>query len=152
VVKVARAIATHKAEAYKNIKNAAYSDKYVEIHLTNLNELALLNRLVSETKKVADFLERISAPSLMTAKENVLGDNDKLQDFLHCQQYRTQVRLSLKEQKVTTTSSAAVATTSCWSNNNSNGGQKKKIQKVSSVLTKHYTANEWSRPSTGKKA
>jgi hypothetical protein len=54
----------------------------------NLNELALLG------EPVADFLEQISAPSLTTAKENVIGDVAKLEDFHTCQQYLKQVLLS----------------------------------------------------------
>jgi hypothetical protein len=74
------AIATRKAEAYKNIKEAKFTgmtprysfDKYVHIHQENQNELALLGKPVSETKKVSNFLEQISAPSFATAKENVM--------------------------------------------------------------------------------
>jgi hypothetical protein len=54
------ALAPQKVEAYKNIKEAKYIgavpkwnfDKYVHVHQTNHNKLALLGEPVSETKNV----------------------------------------------------------------------------------------------------
>jgi hypothetical protein len=112
------AIATQKAEAYNNIKEAKFTgmtprysfDKYVHIHQKNQNKLALLGEPVSETKKVLDFLEQISAPLLATAKENVLGDLAKLENFHACQQYLKQVLLSQKARNTASSTIAAVST------------------------------------------
>jgi hypothetical protein len=53
--------------------------------ISMFNELTLLCEPVSETKKVSDFLEQLSDPSLATAKENVLGDLARLENFHACQ-------------------------------------------------------------------
>jgi hypothetical protein len=45
----------------------------------------------SESKKVTDFLAGTTAPSPMTAKENVIGDVTKLENFHACQQYFKQI-------------------------------------------------------------
>jgi hypothetical protein len=119
------ALATRKAEAYKNIKDAKFTgaiknwnfDKYVHAHQTNHNKLALIGEPISETKKVADFLEQISAPSLTMVKENVLHDVAKLEDFHTCQQYLKQVLLSQKARNTAASTIVAVGTksnTSRW--------------------------------------
>jgi hypothetical protein len=56
-------------------QSAKYTfDKYVSAHPTSHNELNLLGEPISASKKVTDFLAGITAPSLSTAKENVIGD------------------------------------------------------------------------------
>jgi hypothetical protein len=83
------AITTHKAEVYTSIEKASYSghsakytfDMYVSTHLTRHNELSLLGKPVSESKKVTNFLAGIIAPSLTTAKENLIEDVTKLENF-----------------------------------------------------------------------
>jgi hypothetical protein len=96
------AITTRKAEAYTSIERASYSghlakytfDMYVSTHLTGHNELSLLGEPVSKSKKVTNFLAGITAPSLTTAKENVIGDVTKLENFDACQQYMKQILLA----------------------------------------------------------
>jgi hypothetical protein len=86
---------TKKASAYAKISSAKYSgqkrnltfDQYVEMHQVAYNTLAELNEAVPETKKVADFLARITDTKLSTAKDLILGDPAKLGNFEACQQY-----------------------------------------------------------------
>jgi hypothetical protein len=52
---------------------------YLSAHLTGHNELSLLGKPVSESKKVTNSLDRITTPSLTTAKENMIGAVTKLE-------------------------------------------------------------------------
>jgi hypothetical protein len=89
------AIQSQKAAAYAKIAAARYTshkksytfDNYVESHQNTHNTLAELNEGVPETKKVTDFLAGISDSRLSNAKDLILGDPDKLQNFEACQQY-----------------------------------------------------------------
>jgi hypothetical protein len=73
---------------------------YVSAHLISHNGLNLLGEPISESKKVTDFLAGITAPSLSsTAKENVIGDVTKLENFDACQQYTKQILLAQKAHK-----------------------------------------------------
>jgi hypothetical protein len=147
------AMATQKAEAYKNIKEAKFTgmtprysfNKYVRIHPENHNKLALLGEPVSETKKVSDFLEQISAPSLATAKENVLGDLVKLENFQACQQYLKQVLLSQKARNTASSTIAAVGTKKKGGKGSGGGGASKRKgkRKVSAIKTSHYVNDDW---------
>jgi len=46
-----------------------------------------LEEAVPEAKKVTDFLSGITDPRLSNAKDLILGDPQKLQNFELCQQY-----------------------------------------------------------------
>lgn len=89
------AVQTRKAAAYAKIASARYSgqkrqfsfDSYVEIHQEAHNTLSDLEEPVPETKKVTDFLAGITDTRLSNAKDLILGDPQKLQDFELCQQY-----------------------------------------------------------------
>jgi hypothetical protein len=89
------AIQSRKAAACAKIAAARYTghkksytfDNYVESHQNAHNTLVELNEGVPETKKVTDFLAGISDPRLSNAKDLILGDPDKLQNFEACQQY-----------------------------------------------------------------
>jgi hypothetical protein len=89
------AIQSRKASAYAKISAAHYNgqhktftfDNYVEAHQSAHNTLADLGEAVPETKKVTDFLAGITDSRLSGAKDLVLGDAQKLQDFEACQQY-----------------------------------------------------------------
>jgi hypothetical protein len=112
---------------------------------TNHNELALIGEPVSETKKEADFLEQISAPLLTTAKENILGDVAKLEDFPTGQQYLKQVLLPQKAWNTAASMIYAVGTKSnrrgCGGNAGDSGRKKK--QKVSAIDTRHRKKAEF---------
>jgi hypothetical protein len=89
------AVQSRKAAAYAKIATARYNgqkrtftfDNYVEVHQGAHNTLLDLNEPGSETKKVTDFLAGITDPRLSNAKDLILGDAQKLQDFESCQQY-----------------------------------------------------------------
>jgi hypothetical protein len=76
---------------------------------------------------------------LSTAKENVIGDVAKLENFDACQQYMKQILLAQKAQKGSSNMISAVNTNNHCTNPTQGGGKKEK-QKTSSALTKHYTA------------
>lgn len=86
---------SRKAAAYAKITIARYNgqkraftfDNYVEVHQSAHNTLLDLNEPVPETKKVTDFLAGITDPRLSNAKNLILGDAQRLQDFESCQQY-----------------------------------------------------------------
>jgi hypothetical protein len=88
------AVRTRKASAYARIASAKYSgqkrnftfDQYVQIHQAAYNTLADSDEAVPETKKVTDFLAGIGDPKLANAKDLILGDLAKLQNFEACQQ------------------------------------------------------------------
>jgi len=89
------AIQSRKAAAYAKIASARYSghkktftfDNYVEMHQNAHNTLSELDEPVPETKKVTDFLAEITDSRLGNAKDLILGDPNKLQNFEACQQY-----------------------------------------------------------------
>jgi hypothetical protein len=89
------AVQSHKASAYAKIASAHYRgqkkaftfDNYVEIHQAAHNTLAELNEAIPETKQVTDFLAGITDTHLTNAKDLILGDIQKLQDFEACHQY-----------------------------------------------------------------
>jgi hypothetical protein len=89
------AIQSRKASAYAKIATARYSghkkaftfDNYVEIHQNTHNTMADVDEPVPETKKVTDFLTGITDSRLSNAKDLILGDPNKLQNFEACQQY-----------------------------------------------------------------
>jgi hypothetical protein len=79
---------------------------------------------------------------LSTAKENVIGDLTKLEDFNACQQYMKQILLAQKAREGPSTTIPVVDTNNRCTKPTQGGGKKKK-RKTSSALTKHYTAEEW---------
>ncbi|KAL7561636.1 hypothetical protein ACA910_001502 [Epithemia clementina (nom. ined.)] len=83
-----------KKQAYAKITSAKYTGRgrfslqqYILRHQQAHNTLSELGEAVAETKKVTDFLNGISDPSLTPAKLVVNGDEAKLSDFEQCQQY-----------------------------------------------------------------
>jgi hypothetical protein len=88
-------VQSRKASAYAKIVSARYSgqkrtftfDNYLEAHQEAHNTLADLDEPVPETKKVTDFLAGITDSRFSNAKDLILGDVQKLQNFEVCQQY-----------------------------------------------------------------
>jgi hypothetical protein len=78
-----------KTKAYANIVAAKYQGErrnftfaqYVALHQKAHNELDKLGGAVSETKEVTDFLARINAQEMITAKQVVMGDEVRLKSF-----------------------------------------------------------------------
>jgi hypothetical protein len=84
------AVQSRKAAAYARYngqKRTFTFDNYVEVHQGAHNTLLDLDEPVPETKKVTDFLAGITDPRLSNAKDLILGDVQKLQNFEACQQY-----------------------------------------------------------------
>ena len=88
-----------KTKAYASIKNALYRGprkgstfaNYVTLHQEAHNELFDLKEVISETKKVTDFLTGIQDPNLEVGKTVILSDPAMLEDFGACQQYLSTV-------------------------------------------------------------
>ncbi|KAL7575459.1 hypothetical protein ACA910_007358 [Epithemia clementina (nom. ined.)] len=77
-----------KKQAYAKITTAKYTGRgrfplqqYILCHQQVQNTLLELDEAVAETKKVTDFLNGITNPSLTPAKLVVNGDEGKLSDF-----------------------------------------------------------------------
>ena len=92
--------------AYHEISAARYRgptrnftlDNYITKHADAHAELLDLGEVISESKKVDDFLKGILDPRLKTAKENVLGDSSKYENFNIAQQYFKTVCGNMTEQ------------------------------------------------------
>ena len=88
-------ITTRKNKAYTALSTLRYDgpkknwtfDQYVAAHLRAHNELEYCKEPVPETKKVKDFLDGIEDERLDSAKDNILGDETKLNDFDETQKY-----------------------------------------------------------------
>jgi hypothetical protein len=88
---------TRKNKAYASISNAVYSGSrkqykfqdYINTHQAAHNEVVECDpdKAVPESKKVSDFLKRITDPKLESAVSVVLGDLKFMNDFQLCQLY-----------------------------------------------------------------
>jgi hypothetical protein len=76
---------------------------------------------------------------------------DKVRDFDACQQYMKQILLAQKAQKGSSNMISAVNINNCCTNP-TQGGRKKKKQKITSALTKHYTAEKLGKLSVEERA
>jgi hypothetical protein len=89
------AVQSCNAAAYARIALAHYNgqkrgftfDTYVHLHQSAHNTLSELNEPVPETKKVTDFLAGINDSRHSNAKDFILADPTKLNDFEACQQF-----------------------------------------------------------------
>ena len=83
-----------RVKAYKILRDTVFSGprknwtfmQYVTAHQRAHNELADCGEALSDTKKVSDFLEGITDPTLASGLANVYGDTIKLSSFQACQQ------------------------------------------------------------------
>lgn len=72
-----------KQKAYKSLRETIFSGprnnwsftEYVTKHLKSHNELAVCGEDASDTKKVRDFLEGITDPTLSSGLSNVYGES-----------------------------------------------------------------------------
>jgi hypothetical protein len=86
---------SQKQAAYASIASSTYLGPhkgftfvdYITLHQTAHNKLLDLDKPVSESKTVIDFLIGICDSNLNTGKSILLGDPAKLGDFKECQQY-----------------------------------------------------------------
>jgi hypothetical protein len=148
------AIQTRKASAYAKIAVAKYNgqkrnftfDQYVQIHQSAYNTLADLDEAVPETKKVTDFLAGIGDPKLSNAKDLILGDPDKLQNFEACQQYlKTLVYNKATQDKHERNISGLT------NNHNKLKGKRGKNPK-GDISTRSYSKEEWAKLSVEQRS
>ena len=157
------AVQTRKSLAYAKISSARYNgqkrgftfDTYVQIHQSAHKALAELNEPVPETKKVTDFLAGINDPRLTNAKDLVLADATKLNDFEACQQYfKTLIFNKTTQEKLERQISGVTGDRKKNKNNNQSNGPGPNNNKRSrkggnnnntnnNMQVKSYTREEW---------
>jgi hypothetical protein len=152
------AIQSRKASAYAKIVSARYScqkrtftfDNYVEAHQEAHNTLADLGEPVPETKKVTDFSAGITDSRLSNAKDLILGDAQKLQNFEVCQQYlKTLVYNKTTQEKHERQISGL--------DHQRDGGKSRRLSdstpntagKNNGLTARTYTRDEWTKLSKG---
>jgi hypothetical protein len=141
------AVQSRKAAAYAKIIAAQYTghrktftfDHYVEAHQAAHITLADLGEAVPETKKVTDFLAGITDPRLNGAKDLVLGDAQRLQDFKACQQYFKMLVYNK------TTQECHERQISGLKQVNKNNKRTGNDEKYSSITARTYSREEWSK-------
>jgi len=144
------AVQTRKASAYAKIASAKYSgqkrnftfDQYVEIHQAAYNTLADLEEAVPETKKVKDFLAGIGDPRLANAKDLILGDPAKLQNFELCQQYLKTLVYNKATQDTHERNISGLTNTN---NNNNKRKGKRGGNPKGDICTRSYSKEEWAK-------
>ena len=142
------AVQTRKASAYAKIASAKYSgqkrnftfDQYVEIHQAAYNTLADLDEAVPETKKVTDFLAGIGDPRLANAKDLILGDPTKLQNFEACQQYLKTLVYNKATQDKHERNVSGLTNTNGTKRKGKRGGPAK-----GDISTRSYSKEEWAK-------
>ena len=89
------AIQARKARAYQTIRTATFTgrgkrfvyDDYVKILQRSFNELEECGEEQTESRKVDVFLRGLKAPSLASARVNIVGDDAKMASFHQAQLY-----------------------------------------------------------------
>lgn len=163
------AVQSRKAAAYARIASARYTgqkrgftfDTYVELHQSAHNTLAELNEPVPETKKVTDFLAGISDPRISNAKDFILADPTKLNDFEACQQffktliYNKTTQEKHERQISGVTSAGGKSQKGKSSAREGRGGNSKRGRghnNLNNIQAKSYTREEWSSLSEEQRA
>jgi hypothetical protein len=154
------AIQMQKA-AYARIASARFNgqkrgftfDTYVELHQTAYNTLSELNEAVPETKKVTDFLAGIGDPRLTNAKDFILADPTKLQDFEACQQFlKTLIYNKTTQEKHERHISAISSNSKPNSKSAKRGGGKRARTDNDKNLVRSYSREEWMKLSEEQRA
>lgn len=97
-------IQMRKTSAYTALSSLLYEGPkknwtfahFVTAHQKHYNVLLDCGEPVPETKKVTDFISRITDPTLQAAISNVWGDQTKLSSFTECHQYLAKVAAGAK--------------------------------------------------------
>jgi hypothetical protein len=118
----------------------------VEVHQGAHNTLLDLNEPVPETKKVTNFLASITDPRLSNAKDLILGDAQRLQDFESCQQYlKTLIyNKTTQEKHERQVSGVRRGKQSSYKGRCLNTPNKDTSGKTDGVTARTYTQEEWS--------
>jgi len=157
------AVQSRKAAAYAKIATARFNrqkrtftfDNYVEVHQGAHNTLLDLNEPVLETKKVTDFLAGITDPRLSKAKDLILGDALRLQDFESCQQYlKTLIYNKTTEEKHERQVSGIRqgSKTPSYKGRHIGGEDEHSSPKDKSITARTYTQEEWSKLTNEERA
>jgi hypothetical protein len=149
------AVQSRKAAAYAKIATARCNGQkctftfgnYVEVHQGAHNTLLNLNEPVPETKKVTDFLAGITDPRLSNAKDLILGDAQKLQDFESCQQYlKTLIyNKSTQEKHERQVSGVRQDKSTSYKGRRVDEGNKHSSSESNIITARTYTQEEWSK-------
>ena len=139
-----------KKQAYAQIANAKFTGRgkyrfhdYIHRHQHAHNTLEELGETVAETKKVTDFMNGITDPTLVQAKTVVNGDQEKLENFEACQQYFLTVHSAAKTETQDDSRKIAAASTTPSKGKGKGRNQKKSKKKKDRVHAGHYDADEW---------
>jgi hypothetical protein len=135
----------------KDGRGAVLTLRHVEVHQGAHNTLLDLNKPVPETKKVTDFLAGITDPCLSNAKDLILGDAQKLQDFESCQQYLMTLVYNKTTQEKHERQVSGVCqakTAGGWGHKNEGG----KDPQAPGITARTYSQEEWSKLTNDKRA
>jgi hypothetical protein len=117
------------AYAQLNTKYGGWSrrfsfDDYIAVYQQAFNELTYLGEVISETKKVNDFLSNITDPKFDTIKTFITGDANLNNNFEICQQRARQMVDQVTTQNANKRNVSAVATRpAARSNKRQQGGK-----------------------------
>jgi len=145
--------AAKRAAARKSIADSRYTgkgrhtfDAYTTKHQMAHNTLEELKEPVYDEKKVTDFLSNITDPLLSSAKDAVLGDPVKSQNFEACQQYLKSVLL-LKKSTSTEVEKRSLGSMNQKRTNKHNKGkgksQKGKRKDAPRIHGGHHDKEKW---------
>jgi len=135
-----------KEAAYATIRNTTYPgerrgwtyENYYHAHQEAHYDLELYGEMVSESRKVTDFLRGISDPLCNVAKGIVLATPNYLNNFTEAALF---IASTLNIALLNATSKRNISKTTTNINpNNRKGGKNNKSNKK---LTRHYTLEEW---------
>ncbi len=143
-----------KKSAYNDMRNAKWMgprkdfpfDKYVLVHQRAHNELLELGEPVPESQKVDAFLVGIKDPRLATAKDIVLSDAVRRQDFETCQQFLKTLLVNKVEQDRAERNVSGASTGQNKGKGNKASNGKKKIH------TGRYSPGDWHRLTAEEKS
>ena len=156
-------IKTRKNKAYASIASSRYRGirkqftfaQYVAIHQAAHNELEDCNEPLPETKKVSDFLNGISDPSLESGITVVLSDDKYSDDFEATQQFlgtlvaNQQVH---RQNKRGGDEDRNVSSTEKGGGKNKKGNKNGKVNKKKIKARFYTSAEEWSKLTTDERA
>jgi len=128
------------AEYKGHQKNYPFSS-YVTQHQKAHNELLDCGEPIPESKKVTDFLNGITDPTMHAAIVFINGDMTKLNDFDACQQYLSSLVANTATQKASSRNRRSVAST----NTKGKGAKGGRGSPSKKVIDKYYSDAEWKK-------
>jgi hypothetical protein len=147
-------LARRRVLAYSQL-NTKYSgwtrrfsfDDYIAVYQQAFNELTYLGEVISETKKVNDFLSNITDPKFDTIKTFITGDANINSNFEVCQQRARQMVDQVTTQNANKRNVSAVATRPA--NRPNKRGKDGKItgrrQRPMNRGIQHYSKDVWDK-------